>query len=75
MNTRGGKKKTDAKHDTIIEDITARRANPTPDKPSIEVRQPILARANITHYMMESDRLKRAHAIRNRRRTTITQHI
>ena len=54
----GGKKKIEAKHEKLIEEVKARRAKAKQDKPSIEVRQHILESANRTNYMMEYDRLK-----------------
>ena len=50
------KKKVEPKHEKLIEEVKARRANK--DKPSVEVRQNILESANRTNYMMEYDRLK-----------------
>ena len=50
------KKKVEPKHEKLREEVKARRANK--DKPSVEVRQNILERANRTNYMMEYDRLK-----------------
>ena len=66
------KKKVEPKHEKLIEEVKARRAKK--DKPSVEVRQNILERANRTNYMMEYDRLKRSYAIRHSRSTTVTKY-